>query len=416
MKISSEKFYTLLYFLCIIVSFFSNYELTFLVWLFAILVSYKEKYSLTIIKLTIIFSLIIVIACLSKLFYTYPVFNSIKDFTYLLKPILGLLVGYQLYDKVSNKGMKTFIYAGLLLALIHVFLIVLASYNFRTLNMNIIRMESGFFSDYEVYVLLLLLFHKKFDLEMTKFRRNLLIAILSFSIFMYFSRTNFLQFFILLLGIKGYYILTPKSLRILLGSILILSLGYASIYYSNPKRNGKGLEGLMYKIKISPQEAFKTRINKEDWRDFNDNYRSYENILSVKEVQKDGIRTILFGKGIGSTMNIGQKIYTTDGSIIQNISIAHNGFMTILLKSGLVGVVLLLLTIVLLYRQKKSNIPIVNTINLLLIGTSIFLIVSYWVFMGLYFKLDNKSVIIGFFIAMRECILKKNQTPIEIVE
>ena len=274
--------------------------------------------------------------------------------------------------------------------------------------MNLIRAEAGFFSDYEVFVLIVLIFHKKFGINISKKRKIIFITLLSFSIFMYLSRTNFIQFAVLILGLKGYFILNERSLRVLSISILILSLGYAGIYYSNPKRNGKGLEGLLYKIKISPQEAFKTKINKDDWKDFNDNYRSFENILTVKAATQEDARTFFLGKGLGSTLNIGQKIFTTDGSIIQHISVAHNGFMTILLKSGIIGVLLLLYTIWLLYCQRKSDIYLVNNINLLLMGTSVFLIISYWVFMGLYFKLDNKSIIIGFLIAMREIIINEN--------
>jgi hypothetical protein len=275
--------------------------------------------------------------------------------------------------------------------------------------MNIIRAEAGFFSDYEVYILVLLLFKNKFNIEISKQKNILYISLLAFSIFMYLSRTNFIQFAILVMGIHGYFILTSKSIRVIILSVLIVSVGYAGIYYSNPKRNGKGLEGLLYKIKISPEEAFKTKINKNDWKDFNDNYRSFENILTIKEVQKDGIRSVIFGKGLGSTMNIGQKIHTTDGSILQHISVAHNGFMTILLKSGLLGVFFLCITIFLLYRQKFGDNILINNINLLLMGTSVFLIISYWVFMGLYFKLDNKSIIIGFLIAMREFLIRENK-------
>jgi hypothetical protein len=76
--------------------------------------------------------------------------------------------------------------------------------------------------------------------------------------------------------------------------------------------------------------------------------------------------------------------------------------MTIYLKSGLLGVILLLAFLIMFYRQTKSNIYLANNVNLLLIGTCVFLIVSTWVFMGLYFKLDNKSIIIGFLLALKE--------------
>lgn len=386
--------------------FFPNYELTFLVWLSTLFLSIRKKYSKEIVRYTILFSSIILIAFTASFFYNNSLFNAIKDFTYLLKPIIGLLLGYQLFHKISRKALDIFIKAGITLALIHLLLIVIAFFKYNTLNMNVLRAETGFFSDYEVYVLVVVLFSKKFNFQISNAKRFLFVVVLSFSIFCYLSRTNFIQIGILIIGLQGYFILTPKSIKILVFSILTISLGYASIYYSNPKRNGKGLEGLLYKIKISPEEAFKTKINRNDWRDFNDNYRSFENILTIKEIQKDGLRSILIGKGFGSTMNIGQKIHTTDGSIIQHISVAHNGFMTILLKSGLFGLLLLVYTIILLYRQKRSENKLINTINLLLMGTSIFLIISYWVFMGLYFKLDNKLIIIGFFIAMRETLIK----------
>jgi len=152
----------------------------------------------------------------------------------------------------------------------------------------------------------------------------------------------------------------------------------------------------------------KTKINKNDWKDFNDNYRSFENIITVKQVTADGFRAVFFGKGIGSTLNIGQKIKTTDGSIIQYISIAHNGFMTIFMKSGLFGLLLLLAFLYLLYTQKRDKNPLINQLNMLLMGTSVFLVLSTWVFMGVYFKLDNKSIIIGFILAMREYLIKIN--------
>ena len=398
--------YSFLYILCIVSSFFSNYEVTFLIWLITVLLTVKKTYSVTIFNFLILFSGIIIIATLSTLFYNYQTFSIIKDFTYLLKPILGLLVGYQIFDKFKNKNFDIFINAGLVLSGIHIILILLAFIKFHNIDMNLIRYEAGYFSDYEVYVFVLLLFSNKFNIEIDKRKRTLYILVIGFSIFMYLARTNFLQLAILILGIKGYYVLNKNSIRVLSFVVLGVLLGYNAIYQLNPKRNGKGIEGLMYKIKIAPEEAFKTKINKNDWKDFNDNYRSFENITTVKRVSSDGTRAIIFGKGIGSTVKIGQEILTTDGSKIRYFSVAHNGFMTIFLKSGLVGVLLLIAFLYLLYRQKGSKHPLINDLNMLLMGTSIFLILSTWVFMGVYFKLDNKSIIIGLIIAMREYLIK----------
>ena len=57
------------------------------------------------------FSGILLIASISSLFYKYQTFSIVKDFTYLLKPILGLLVGYQIFDKFKSKSFDVFINA-----------------------------------------------------------------------------------------------------------------------------------------------------------------------------------------------------------------------------------------------------------------------------------------------------------------
>ena len=69
---------------------------------------------------------------------------------------------------------------------------------------------------------------------------------------------------------------------------------------------------------------------------------------------------------------------------------------------AVLAVILLVAFLIMFYRQTKSTIYLANNVNLLLIGTCVFLIVSTWVFMGLYFKLDNKSIIIGFLLALKE--------------
>jgi len=94
---------------------------------------------------------------------------------------------------------------------------------------------------------------------------------------------------------------------------------------------------------------------------------------------------------------------------VRYIAVVHNGFMTIFLKSGIFGVLICLFSIVYLLKQNKSDLPIVRNLNYLLVGTGVFLFVSYWVFLGFYFKYDNKSILIGFIICYREFLIKNNQ-------
>lgn len=407
LKIYKDTFYKLLYVACVTVIFLNIYELTFLVWSFTAFVTLSNKYSFTILKYLFCFGAIFMIAFIVSFFKNESIYNFFRDIAYLLKPILGLLVGYQIAKRIKIGHLSLIVYTGVIIASTHLIIVLLTFIKFHTITVNILREYCGYFSDYEIYVLLILLFYKKFNVNYSKKTLYIFIAILSLSSFLYLSRTNFIQFIILFIALKGYFVLNKKSLVIIFTFLVFVFSGYAAIYYSNPQRTGKGIEAFLYKIKIAPLEPFKTKINKDDWKDFNDNYRSYENILTFKQVTYEGDSTILFGKGLGSTINLGRKVWSNDGAYIQYIPILHNGFATIFLKSGVIGVLLLLLFIYLLLKQRKSENQLIQSINFLLTGSAIFLIVSNWVFMGLYLKLDNKSILIGFLLCYREILIKR---------
>ncbi len=415
MKLNTQGLsYQLLLLACIVVSLFPVYELTFLVWLITLLITVKQNYSITIFKYVSIFLVILCIATFSSFFNKFQLFPFIRDFTYIVKPILGLLVGYQLCRFNSKTAFKALIYVGLLIALMHLVIVFIAFLKYQSLQLNLLRQEGGYFSDYEIYIIILLLFKTKFNIDITKNRARLILLIVSFSSFLYMARTNMIQLIILIIALKGYFAITKKALIILFSIAVTVVVGYFTIVYFNPQRGGKGLEAFFYKIKIAPEEAFKTHINKEDWKDFNDNYRSFENIITVKQVSSKGVGTVIIGEGLGSTLNLGVRMLSNDGQFVQNIPIVHNGFMTVFLKSGIIGVLFSLFFIIILFRQKKSDFESVKNINFLLVGTSVFLIVSNWVFLGLYLKLDNKSIIIGFLIALKEVLIRENNKHIAI--
>ena len=149
------------------------------------------------------------------------------------------------------------------------------------------------------------------------------------------------------------------------------------------------------------------KINVEDYKDFNDNYRSVENINTREQISREGITTILFGKGLGSKVDLKQEVWL-DNVELRYISILHNGFMTVYLKSGLTGVFSLVMSIILFFRKFNSQDIVVKNINNLMIGTGLFLFISYWVFMGFYFKADTKAILLGLLIAFAEKQIKIN--------
>lgn len=406
--IKSEIFFVVLFIINVVIPTFNNFELTFATWSISALLTIQFRYSVGILRLVFIKLIIVFIAFVSTLYYDYSDYKIIRDFTYLFKPILGLLIGYQLLKRIKTVNpFLMIVYGSLVLAIIHFIILFVSFFVFNISSVNNIRTYGGYFSDFEVYGLVILLFSNKLNVELSKKRKLYFISIIGLSVLVYFARTNFIQLAILCFSLLGYFKLTLKSFRILSVFSAVILLSYAAIYHSNPRRNSKGLESFLYKVKIAPIEPFKTKINQNDWKEFNDNYRSFENIITVRQVAYEGPRAIWFGKGLGSFIDIGREMWTNDGEYIRYVPALHNSYMTILLKSGLTGVFLMFIFLFYLQKKNKSNQIDVQNLNNLLFGTAVFLILSNWVFMGLYFKVDNKAIIIGYLIAYREEIQKK---------
>lgn len=400
--------YQILFAICIYVPYLNNYELTFAIWSLAAFFTIQKTYSIGIVKQLLCYVLILVLATVVFFFKSHQFYFVIRDITYLIKPFIGLLIGYQLCKKFPLKAFKTIVFTGFFIALIHLSFIFYAVLFYKATTVNDIRFFGGYFSDFEVYALIIAIFHEKFQLNLSRKKTLFLIGIIGFSSFMYLARTNFIQFIILFLALKGYFEVNKKSITVVVSVLILTAIGYSAIFYTNPKRNGEGIEAFLYKIKVAPIEAFKTKINRDDWKDFNDNYRSYENIMTVRQVSREGYNSVLFGQGLGSQVDLKQEVWLGDMNL-RYISILHNGFMTIFLKTGLLGLLIYLLSIFMLFKKTKSNIPIIQNVNLLFIGTGVFLIFSNWVFMGVYNLADNKSILIGMFICLREIYIKTNE-------
>ena len=397
--------YQLLFVLCVAATYFNNYELTFFTWAISFAYTLKNRYSLEFFRLITPFILIIAIAAFSSIGREHSSYFIIRDITYLIKPVLGLLVGYQILKSGIKKPFELIANAALIVAIYHMFLLAYAILIKSTTTVQDLRHYGGYFSDFEVYAFVILLFSKEFGLEFSKKKTRIYLISVGISAFMYLARTNFIQFVILWLAIKGYFAINRRSIMIFGTLILVSIIGYTSIIYYNPKREGEGIDAMLYKIKVAPLEPFKTKIDRTDWKDFNDNYRSYENIRTIRELSAAGTTTVLFGKGLGSTVDLQQQV-NLGGTDLRHISILHNGFMIVFLKAGLLGIVIYLFTIVFFFRNKKTENQQVIYINLLFLGTGIFLFISNWVFLGFFNLTETKSILLGLLIAYRQTIIK----------
>ena len=402
-----ELLYTLLFALCVGLPYINYYEATFVLWSFAILVTLRRKYSFNFLGYVGYFAFILLVATLVGIFKQAEVktYDFIRDITYLLKPILGLLAGYQICKPHLRNPINTLVYVGGFIATAHLLVILHAFIFLNVRNINDLRQFGGYFSDYEIYALIFLIFRDRFGIDMPQKRAKMLLILIGVSAFLYLARTNFLQFAILYMAMKGYMRLTTRSIAVIASVVALSVIGYAIIYNANPRRGAKGLEAFFYKIKVAPMEPFKSKVNADDWVDFNDNYRSYENILTIRQVSNKGTAAVIFGEGLGSSIDLKREVWLQT-SMMRYIPFLHNGFMTVFLKSGLLGLFVYFLTIAFFLKRGRSDIPLVSEINLLLYGTGFFLIISNWVFLGFYNLFDTKTLLVGFLFAYRERLKK----------
>ena len=393
--------YQILFGLCCAVPFLSNYELTFALWVFTIFITFPRSYSSKFLTYALCFVLVFLIAFLSTDFSNAKPYFIIRDITYLLKPILGLLLGYQICRFLKKNVLQTVVYSGLGVSIIHVLVIVKTYIIYRHISVALLRDFCGFFSDFEVFALIFVVFHKEFQINFRKKTYYTLMAIIGFSTFMYLSRTNFIQFVVLYFGVKGYFVLNRRAFIAVTSVVAVSVVLYSVVLLINPKRTGSGVEEFLYKIKVAPTEPFKTKVNVADYKDFNVNYRSVETLYTLKQVRIRGPQAMIFGSGLGSQVDLKQIVHLGDMDL-RYISVLHNGFMTTYLKSGIIGTIILLFSIFLLFKQRKSVLPLNQQVNYLLVGISVFLIVSNWVLMGYYFTQDSKSILVGLLFAFKE--------------
>jgi len=407
---SKYQINVVLFYLSILILLLNFFELTLIVWTGILLLSWQNKISLKLLCLAGVVVLIFLISVISSLYFDPSLYNMMRDSAYLLKPIFGLFLGYHITKNIGERAVFHAVNIGVLVAVIHIFILVFGYLIFGIKNLADLRYVGGYFNDYEVYILVLLLFAHHLKIQVPPKKRKIYIGILILSTVLYFSRTNILQLILLSIAMLGYLKLTQKAVKIGLFSFVIVSILYAIVWQINPKRNGQGLEAFLYKIKNAPIEPFKTKVNVRDWKEFHDNFRSFENIETIRQVSSEGLRSVLFGKGLGSTIDYGDKVYTNEDTYIRHAPALHNAYATIFLKSGIAGIFLMILFKFLMPIRKQTSNEQLIAYQRLIIGSVVFLILSNWVFMGLYLKLDNKSVFLGFVYAYYEYLSKNNPT------
>ena len=401
-----------IYKICLVVLIWSlqkaNVELSFVVAVLVTAVTFRKKLS-SLAALFIMFLLALV------LIGSITVFNPendyyffTKDLIYYLRPVFVLLAGYFIAMRLHNKRefFNIMVLMGFYFAVMHLLMMV-RNYSIIPLDTNRIRTYFGRYNHVETIALVIIICMKELPMKRSryKFFYQVMVACLVLSFLLYFSRTMIMVVFAMSLAYYGYFRLNQRG-AVALSILLVLGSAFALFLstYQPTSEAGQGMD-FLGKIKNSFSESFTlgdVNINNKDRRELWKHWRAYEASVVYKEVAETG--QYLTGEGFGSTIDIGFEA-KLDGEMTQHLSLTHNGYAYLYMKTGLLGLIIYFMMVLYLYSfaySPKKKDPKINIGNNFLVACTFYILISSFVVTGIFKPYDMATLLIGGAFALKQ--------------
>lgn len=291
------------------------------------------KQQLAAIKTAGLFALLLVPAILGLIVgYRNSTYLILKDFYYFLIPVLFVTSGIVLACRLSIENfLKALVYSGVLTSI----LVTAVSISY----MGFQALFDPYSAHYAIGIvgtpvppvaLACLLFCKKFNVKLfSPFWFTAFTAANAFGVYMFASRTYFVIMvcFVLLLvvdKIKRIWIMPTVFML-----VMLLALVPSDLFKT------KTSETFMGKLLGSFNELKMGDYNTE--QDINIKYRGYESFMALKSYAEGGTADWVFG-GLGKLVDLKTFVRLGEDTDFQYIPVLHNGWLYILVKTGIVGV------------------------------------------------------------------------------
>lgn len=386
--ISVKKIVLFLFLLLGFCSFFSSQEICFAISVIGMILSLKfSNYNIDIKILISPLSLIFIGLVFS---FQNPEYLVFKDVFYFLSPILIFMFGqsYSLHFSIHD-FLKHIIFLSLILGFL--FLINVNNPENYT-SISKMKEEQGVPSYFTIIAFIMIILSVKHRVIKFNFKLLILLIFLSIISILSFSRTFLLSF--MLMFIVGYGYL--RFNKFFLFKFLLVSLIFGLVYFYVLSLGVTDRTTFIGKISTSLSE-----ISLSDYStsaEISHNWRGFEAFKGFEQYKKGNQIQYIIGQGFGQTAPLGIFMPLGD-SVFSEIPKFHNGYITILLKTGILGL--------LIYFLFFFNLAIVNLkdnsifdnnlfITNFLAGLSIVILVSTFVISGWL----NKTSMIPFIFSL----------------
>lgn len=206
---------------------------------------------------------------------------------------------------------------------------------------------------------------------------------------------------IIALGVMGlaWAGLFSRTRRAVIGGVIVLAV-LALLWQFLPEYNGGELT-VAIKLRRSLDEMLLT--DNVDPTEMILNWRGFEAYNAQLMIDQASALRKIFGYGLGATVDLGQEIVFEDGPI-RFLPILHNGFYYLMIKYGLIGALVYVVSVVrfgLLGKFSPDNLAVGDR---MLRGTIITILLATAVITGLYNKteLNGLAVMVAWLIGVAQ--------------
>jgi O-antigen ligase len=323
-------------------------------------------------------------------------YDYFKDAWYVGNPLLVLVAGYIFYVAKPDlaSGLRAFVIGGSLVAVWQ-----LRAYFFEPglilKSLSTIRgtIGTGFFAPVLAFVTLLIFARQwKAGLRLPTFVGVPLLMVIALAVVGVFSRTSLLVVVIGLAAWAGCFA-KREWFRLGVPLLLVVLLAFA-LQLLVDVDSDRVMETFLGKLARSFQEVAASDYT--DLRDVNLSYRGYETKRAIEQFAAGNIVQMLFGQGFGAQVDLGLSLPLggeNGARFVRYITYLHNGYMFLLVKVGLVGLLLYVAVLAYLYRvgRQAAALPMDQVrcrVGRLFQATVVTLAATTYVVGGVFNKLD----------------------------
>ena len=273
-----------------------------------------------------------------------PIYEYFKDAWYVANPVLVMLAGYTLYAMKPDlgRGLRAFVIAGLIVACWQ-----LRGYfidpTLITLPAATIRRYIGTGSYVPVLGLVILIVfvgHWHRTLKLPSWLGGLFFVVTATAVAGVFSRSALVVVGIGVAALIGCFG-RREWWRVGLPAVMLVLAGYIAQLYVDTESD-YALQTYGGKLARTLQEL--TVGDSLGARDINLNFRAFETNRALDQYAAAPVQEMVFGQGFGATVDLGitmpLQISDTGFRGVRHIGIFHNGYIFLLTKVGMVGLLL----------------------------------------------------------------------------